>query len=61
MEIVPILVDVQPVSPNNNQSNTDSSDNGAEVVDGSENSKAESTDDSDYDFDADSDGSEDDF
>eukprot|EP00795_Rhopilema_esculentum_P000918 gene918-10674_t len=49
---------VQPVSPNNNQSDTD---NGAEVVGGSENSEAESTDDSDYDFDADSDGSEDDF
>eukprot|EP00795_Rhopilema_esculentum_P006092 gene6092-11477_t len=55
------LVYVQPVSPNNNQSETDSSDNGAEIVDGRENSEAESTDDSDYDSDADSDGSEDDF
>ena len=59
--IVPVCYTCSQFPPNNNQSDTDSSDDGAEVVDGNENSEAESTDDSDYDFDADSDGSEDDF
>ena len=56
----PNLVYVQPVSPKY-QSDTESSDDGAEVVGGSQNSEAESTDNSEYDFIADSDGSEDEF
>ena len=59
--IVPIWYTYSQFPPNNNQSDTESSDDGAEVVGGSQNSEAESTDNSEYDFDADSDGSEDEF
>ena len=59
--IVPIWYTCSQFPPNNNQSDTESSGDGAEVVSGSKNSEAESTDNSEYDFDADSDGGEDEF
>ncbi|KAG1673347.1 hypothetical protein GQR58_015655 [Nymphon striatum] len=59
--IVPVWYSSQ-FPPNNNQLDTDSSDDeGAEVDDGRESNEEESTDDSDYDLNDDSDGSEDDF
>ncbi|KAG1675715.1 hypothetical protein GQR58_014542 [Nymphon striatum] len=60
--IVPVWYTCSQFPPNNNQLDTDSSDDeGAEVDDGRESNEEESTDDSDYDLNDDSDGSEDDF
>ena len=48
-------------SPNSSQSDNDSSDDGAKVVEERQDSEAEGIHDSDYDFDDDSEGSEDEF
>ncbi|KAG1648069.1 hypothetical protein GQR58_030110 [Nymphon striatum] len=55
--IVPVWYTCSQFPPNNNQLDTDSSDDeGAEVDDGRESNEEESTDDSDYDLNDDSDG-----